>query len=346
MNRLIHAVLLGTAVGDSMGLPAENLPPCRIQKRWPGAWSLRFVCGRGMVSDDTEHTVFVAQCLAERPSDAKSFQRRLAWKLRWWLLCVPAGIGFATLRAILKLWMGFSSSRSGVFSAGNGPAMRSALIGIYFAGDTAQIREYVRASTRLTHTNPKAETAALAVALTASWSAQGLPPEGDHFDEIRQHWISAGADDPDWLALIQKIAQANDRRMSVSDFARELGLSKGVTGYAYHTVPVALYAWARHYGNFRAGLEAVLNCGGDTDTLGAITGALLAINGAIPEDWSSGLCDYPISRTYLQKLAVALESRPDEINQQIPSFAWAALPFRNLVFLSIVIAHVFRRLIP
>jgi len=211
---------------------------------------------------------------------------------------------------------------------------------------TAQIREYVRASTHLTHTDPKAETAALAVALTASWSAQGLPPEGDHFDEIRRHWISAGADDPDWLALIQKIAQAIGRRMSVSDFARELGLSKGVTGYAYHTVPVALYAWARHYGNFRAGLEAVLNCGGDTDTVGAITGALLAINGTIPEDWSSGLCDYPISRAYLEKLALALESRPDEINQQIPSFAWAALPFRNLVFLSIVIAHVFRRLIP
>ena len=346
MNHHIHSVLLGTAVGDSLGLPAENLPPWRIQKRWPGAWSQRFVFGRGMVSDDTEHTVFVAQCLARGPEDAKSFQRKLAWKLRWWLLCVPAGIGFATLRAILKLWMGFQPSRSGVFSAGNGPAMRSALIGAYFAGDLARIREYVRASTCLTHTDPKAETAALAVALTAAWSTGGLQPKGAHFQEIREYWISAGADDADWLMLIQKIADAKDRQLSLSDFAQELGLKRGVTGYAYHTVPVALYAWLSHFGDYRAGLEAVLNCGGDTDTVGAITGALLAINSAIPEAWISGLCDYPISLAYLEELALALEFGPDEINQQIPTFAWIALPIRNIVFLTLVAAHVCRRLIP
>ena len=345
MNRFYLSVLLGTAVGDSLGLPAENLPPWKIRKRWPGAWTQRFVFGRGMVSDDTEHTIFVAQCLARGTVDAASFQRMLAWKLRCWLLCIPVGIGFATLRAILKLWMGFHSSRSGVFSAGNGPAMRSALIGAYLAGDLARLRQYVKASTCLTHTDPKAETAALAVALTAAWTLGGLQPQGEHFDEIQKQWISAGADDADWLKLIEKIEGAKDRQLTVSDFALELGLQKGVTGYAYHTVPVALYAWLSNYGNYRAGVEAVLNCGGDTDTVGAITGALLAINGEIPEEWISGLSDYPISRTYMQELAVALEFGPGEVGQQIPSFAWIALPFRNLVFLSIVIAHVCRRLI-
>jgi len=346
MNRPILSVLLGTAVGDSLGLPAENLPPWRIEKRWSGAWSQRFVFGRGMVSDDTEHTVFVAQCLARGSVDAKSFQKMLAAKLRWWLLCIPAGIGFATLRAILKLWIGFPPSRSGVFSAGNGPAMRSAVIGAHFAGDLARIREYVTASTRLTHTDPKAETAALAVALTTGWAIGGHPPHGEHFEELREQWASAGADDADWLELIRKIEDAKDRRLTVSHFALELGLKKGVTGYAYHTVPVALYAWLTHYGDYRAGLEAVLNCGGDTDTVGAITGALLALNSEIPEEWSSGLCDYPISRDYLESLAVALELGPDEITQQIPTFAWIALPFRNIVFLAIIVAHVCRRLIP
>jgi ADP-ribosyl-[dinitrogen reductase] hydrolase len=65
MNHPIHAVLLGTAIGDSLGLPAENLSRMQIQRRWPGPWSQRFVFGRGMVSDDTEHSVFVAQCLAD-----------------------------------------------------------------------------------------------------------------------------------------------------------------------------------------------------------------------------------------------------------------------------------------
>jgi len=343
MNSPIHAVLLGTAVGDSLGLPAENLPPWRIQKRWPGPWTQRFVFGRGMVSDDTEHTVFVAQCLAESP-DAPSFQRKLAWKLRWWLLCIPAGIGLATLRAILKLWVGFPPSHSGVFSAGNGPAMRSALIGAHFAGEPDQIRDYVRASTRLTHTDLKAETAALAVALTASWSVNGVRPE-DCLQEIHGLWISAGAEDIEWIGLIQKIQKAHDDKLAVAEFVQELGLKSGVTGYAYHTVPVALYAWLRHYGDYRAGLEAVINCGGDTDTVGAITGALLAINSAIPADWVTDLCDYPISTSYLEQLAHALEARSEASPANLPTFVWMALPFRNLLFLIVVLTHVCLRVI-
>jgi ADP-ribosylglycohydrolase len=60
-------LLLGTAVGDALGLPAENLSPEKIRRRWPGGWKMRFIFGRGMVSDDTEHTLMVAQALLEHP---------------------------------------------------------------------------------------------------------------------------------------------------------------------------------------------------------------------------------------------------------------------------------------
>jgi ADP-ribosyl-[dinitrogen reductase] hydrolase len=342
MNSAIHAVLFGTAVGDSLGLPAENLSARQIQRRWPGPWRHRFVFGRGMVSDDTEHTVFVAQCLADGPTDPKTFQRKLAWKLRWWLLGLPAGIGFATLRAVLKLWFGIPPTRSGVFSAGNGPAMRSAPIGAYFAGRIESIREFVRASTRLTHTDPKAETAALAVALTASWSVMTRESSASRPNDIRDHWLSAGPNDADWIALVEKIIDAHERQRTVPEFAQDMGLEKGVTGYSYHSVPVAFYAWLRHFGDYRAGLEAVISCGGDTDTVGAITGALLAINSPIPDEWSAGLCDHPISRHYLEQLAIALESK----DRKPPAFHWLALPFRNLFFLAVVLAHLCRRLIP
>ena len=156
-------LLLGTAVGDALGLPAEGISRGRIQRMWHGQWRHRFIIGRGMVSDDTEHTLFVAQSLLAYPDDVTKFQRCLAWKLRLWLLGLPAGIGLATLKAILKLWLGFSPSRSGVWSAGNGPAMRSAIIGAYFFEDAKKRRAFVSAATRLTHTDPKAETAALAV---------------------------------------------------------------------------------------------------------------------------------------------------------------------------------------
>ena len=115
LNALV-GVLIGTAVGDSLGLPAEGMSRQRIRARWGGVWRHRFLFGRGMVSDDTEHTLFVAQALLTHPGDPIAFQRCLAWKLRLWLLGLPAGIGLATLKAILKLWLGISPNRSGVWS--------------------------------------------------------------------------------------------------------------------------------------------------------------------------------------------------------------------------------------
>jgi ADP-ribosylglycohydrolase len=85
---------------------------------------------------------------------------------------------------------------------------------------------------------------------------------------------SLGGDDQ-WKEICRKLTAALAARRSVSEFADELGLQRGVTGYAYHSVPVALYAWLRHPDDFRYALISVLDCGGDTDTVGAILGALM-----------------------------------------------------------------------
>ncbi len=341
MKTPLEDVLLGTAVGDSLGLPAEGLSAQRIKRRWPGPWRHRFVFGHGMVSDDTEHTVFVAQCLAESPDDSEIFQRKLAWKLRLWLLGLPAGIGFATLRAIIKLWLGFPPSRSGVFSAGNGPAMRSAIIGAYFAEDPKKLKDYVRASSRLTHTDPKAEVAAMAVAATAAWATTSDHSPAKDLSAIRSLWSDTGSEDPEWEKILETIFLTLETGGSVAEFASQLGLERGVTGYAYHSVPVALYAWLRHFGDFRASIEAVLNCGGDTDTVGAITGALAAISSPIPLEWIEPIRDYPVSKNYLRRLGQTLEA-----NTLPPLFCWLLVPVRNAFFLAVVLLHGFRRLAP
>jgi ADP-ribosyl-[dinitrogen reductase] hydrolase len=143
--------MIGTAIGDSVGLPTEGMSPQRIQRIYRGQLFHRFILGRGMVSDDTEHHFLVAQSLLEDCFDPNKFQRCLAKKLRYWLLGLPAGIGLATGQALLKLWMGFPPSRSGVWSAGNGPAMRSPILGLFFAKDSEKLTRFVQASTRLTH---------------------------------------------------------------------------------------------------------------------------------------------------------------------------------------------------
>jgi ADP-ribosylglycohydrolase len=112
----IAGVILGTAVGDALGLPREGLSRRRAEKLFGGPpLRHRLLFGRGMVSDDTEHTCMVGQALLRAPDAVDSFARSLAWRLRWWLLGLPPGAGRATLRAVVKLWLGFSPRHSGVY---------------------------------------------------------------------------------------------------------------------------------------------------------------------------------------------------------------------------------------
>lgn len=348
-NRLA-GIMLGTAVGDSLGLPAEGLSPRRRKRLVPGPWRQRLLFGRGMMSDDTEHTLFVAQSLLQHPDNATAFQRRLAWHLRWWLASLPAGVGKATAKACLKLWLGFSPARSGVLSAGNGPAMRSAILGGYFFDRPEMIEKYVSASTRLTHSDPRAEVAAQAIAKVAAWAVAHDPTEQPPVETILAMLRGIAPTDGEWNQWVGSIEEAYRKDLSVCDYAVFRGLEKGVSGYIYDTVPVALYAWLKHYGDFRGTLEAALDCGGDADTVGAIAGALAgATVGAarIPTDWIHGILDWPRSIGLLHRVSDRLSDQQRAKNPLGEvSYFWPAVLPRNLFFLFLVLLYGFRRLAP
>jgi ADP-ribosylglycohydrolase len=114
--------------------------------------------------------------LLRADGDVARFRRVLAWRMRLWLLTLPAGIGLATLRSLILLWCGVPPTRSGVWSAGNGPLMRAPLIGCRFASDATRRREFVDAATRMTHRDPQVLTAARALADVAAAIARGDYP--------------------------------------------------------------------------------------------------------------------------------------------------------------------------
>lgn len=339
-------VLIGTAVGDALGLPAENLSPRRIHRLWKGDWRMRFVFRKGMVSDDTEHTFLVAQALLSEANDSARFQKILASKLRWWFASLPAGVGLATARACIKLWLGFPSGKAAVRSAGSGPAMRSAIIGAYFAHDSERRRSFVLASSQLTHRSWQAETAAIAVAECAAYAVtQFERPTSTFIDTVRD--LST---ELEWQDGINQVALALNERLPVRELAIRLGLENGVTGYSIHVVLVAMYSWLFHWRDFRAALISVLDCGGDTDTAGAIVGAMAGAavgRTGIPSEWTSHLIEWPRSIALMTAVA-------ERLDQQIPSGAlagpvryfWPALPLRNLFFFIIVLVHGFRRTLP
>ncbi len=344
-----RGVLLGAAVGDALGLPAEGLSPARLRHLYHGPWRHRLLWGRGMLSDDTEHVVFVAQSLLAHPDSADSFARRLGWSLRWWLLGLPAGVGLGTLRAIGRLWLGFGTERSGVASAGNGPAMRVAPIGAFFAAAPAQLDDYVRRSALLTHRDDRARVAALAVARIAAWSLREEPMRRPPLDRFVELLGSGGEADEQWRSLVQCLRRAAESDLSVAELALQLGLERGVTGYSYHTVPIATYAWFRHFGDFRASLISVFECGGDTDTVGAIVGALAGSvvgEAGIPAEWIDGIADWPRGPHLLRELGdrLAAASR-GEVREPVRYF-WPGVIPRNILFLLVVLAHGFRRLAP
>jgi ADP-ribosylglycohydrolase len=339
-------------VGDSLGLPAEGLSPRRAAKMFSGGWKHRLLPGAGWVSDDTDHSVFVAQSLLAHPRCARRFARRLAWCLRFWLLSLPAGIGLGTLRAIARLWIGIPPGRSGVRSAGNGPAMRVAPIGAFFAAEPERLERYVSAATQLTHVDPRALVGARAVALLAAWCIReelSARPEPARFLRV----LGDAGDDPEWRAMLDVLSEAVASELAVTEFAASLGLAAGVSGYVYHTVPVVAYAWYRHFGSFERTLASVLDCGGDADTTGAIAGALAgAVVGerGIPADWLRGLRDFPRGRSLLREIADRLVARRRGAGGRGSArpvrYFWPALVPRNLIFLLVVLLHGLRRLLP
>lgn len=340
--------ILGTAVGDALGLPYEGLSPRRAARLFGEPTGYRLLLGRGMVSDDTEHASLAMQALIASGNDVDMFSRQLARRIRLWLLALPAGAGRATLLAGLKLWMRFPPSRSGVFSAGNGPAMRSAVLGVAI-DDVDLLRRLVTASSRITHTDPKADYGAFVVAIAGRVSRDSARIEPEEFrDEVRRLLPDAGASE--LHALIEQVAASVALHETTTEFTASLGLSRGVTGYIYHTVPVALHAWLSHPRDYRSAVIEVIRCGGDTDSTAAIVGGIVGAavgKEGIPSEWLNGLSDWPRSLDWLERLAGQLyevcRSGTPANPRRLPA---AALFARNLLFATIVLAHGFRRLLP
>jgi ADP-ribosylglycohydrolase len=229
--------------------------------------------------------------------------------------------------------------------------MRAALLGACLGDQPEVLRDHVRCSTRLTHTDPKAERGAFLIALAAHYGAtmgpKGIEPRA--FLRLARERLMAP--DPEFLDWLARIEAHLERQTPAQEFASESNLGRGASGYMYHTVPVALYCWLRSPGDFRKALEDVIVLGGDTDTTGAIVGALVGATtgaGGIPAEWLIGLWEWPRSVKWMHGLGQRLaEQFSDEGSSRGPEpLFWPGLLPRNLLFLMVVLIHAFRRLLP
>ncbi|MCO7226737.1 ADP-ribosylglycohydrolase family protein [Pleionea sp. CnH1-48] len=352
MNRAIHGCLMGTLFGDAMGLPFEGMSSGRVKRMMKSPMEFQLLLGHGMVSDDTEHAAIVCSALIESWQDPGYFRARLARRLCWWFWRLPPGVGFATARALIKASVGVPVDKSGVYSAGNGPAMRSPMLGVVYAKDSALMKTYVRYSTQITHTDPRAYLGALAVALAASWSSQNCQMSFEQF--IRDLTdLSQGEDEQAWeelLVLLKSIECSLKENESLEEFLARAQITDGISGYIYHTVPAVLFLWQKFREQPELAIRQIILAGGDTDTSAAILGAILGASPKAdfpPMKICRQVVDWPVSVESLNKTS-------EQLSQVIEKDTAASVPWlfgplvvlRNMIMLMIVIGHGLRRLLP
>lgn len=79
---------------------------------------------------------------------------------------------------------------------------------------------------------------------------------------------------------------------------------RGTKGYTLRTLAAGL--WAYNFGtDFRTALQAIIAEGGDTDTNGAVAGALMGARmgyRALPETWVTGLMNKELLEERIERL--------------------------------------------
>jgi len=229
--------------------------------------------------------------------------------------------------------------------------MRSAILGIAFGHDGQRLCEYVKASTEITHRDPKAYYAALGVAIAAidvvcvddaDWQA-------DYLHSLTLLMPEEAA--CEFHELSKRAMRSAEKGESLTQFAESIGSHDGISGYCYHTVPAVLQVWFRLGDDFEQGLAEIIRAGGDTDTAGAIFGAIVGARrgrAGIPPAWLEGIIDWPRSMAWLERLgsAVADSLEPGRPAVRLPRYFWPGILPRNLLFLAIVLLHGVRRLLP
>lgn len=276
----MSSVLLGTAIGDALGVPFEKkLCNDPLLLDWDGIKFLgseHHKLAPGFYSDDTQMSLMVAESLIAHdgfnPDDLS--QRYVEWmtsgRARGW--------GRTTLAAIQNLMAGKHWSESGIVgSLGNGTAMRAAPFGVYFRDDLELLVKVVKIDSAITHASEDAEAGALAIALAAAYAA--LRDTDNLLEKIHPYLPDSKVKN----TIYSLDALVNSSMISPSQALKVLGTKANVQ----ETVPAALYCFLKCRA-FWGGVETAIRAGGDTDTTAAIVGALFgAQNGTMDmlESW-------------------------------------------------------------
>ncbi len=280
--------LLGVAIGDALGMPFEGLPAQAIGQRYGRVTDFVAAPRRGLsagqFTDDTQMMLMHAESIV---ASGKVDPEDLAQRFMAWLRSGSArGIGRSTLHSIRRLMQGVpwqESGQTGEYSAGNGVAMRIAPVGLLYCRDRGKLPQAVEVGGCITHLHPEALKGGLAVAYAVAQLVTGEVALDSLLDDI----VAFVGE----CEVTRNVARARELLAAGTPTDRALE-ALGTSGYVVHTVASALYCFLRTPNDFEETVIAAVMGGGDTDTTGAVAGAISgAFNGleGIPRRWLEGV---------------------------------------------------------
>ena len=294
-----HGALAGLALGDALGMPTQEMSPEQIRAVYgritglvDGDASQPYAPGMpaGSVTDDTEQALLIASLLVRgRGSssgrvalNAVEFAHAL---LAWEDSMIERGsldlLGPSTKAALERVRAGEDPLTVGGEGTTNGAAMRVTPIGIAVSTeDPEAFAEAVWSSCRVTHATRQGFQSAALVAAAVSMGIDTVrSPSPDlrsllwkavtYVDSLPER--GAWTPDPDVVAATRRAMQlaVNPASSSLECLVEQVGTSVA----SAQAIPMAFALLARDPSP-QALLDAA-NIGGDTDTIGAIAGAIL-----------------------------------------------------------------------
>jgi ADP-ribosyl-[dinitrogen reductase] hydrolase len=338
----LSGVLLGTAVGDALGLFMEGLSARTIASWFASDINRYYLLGNtGFVSDDTEQSALVAQSIIRYPDDCAKCTRAFQMSMLGWFCRMPFGVGRATSFACLRMLVG--SRKTGICSAGNGAAMRAAIIGLFFHDDQQRRLQFGTSLASATHVDPRAVDGALFVAEMAA-AAYFNRQVAD--TDARYRCFDAAikvVNDSSLRTVLMTARTLASQEVTIGDAGQRLGCS----GFVNHSVPLSTFAFLRCGGDSLTALQCVIKAGGDTDTNAAIVGAWCgALYGelGLPQELVSKINDGPFGPRHLRELAKALAARKNGNEFVVPTYSWPLSLARNVALLPVIVSHALLRI--
>lgn len=283
--------LFGVAIGDTLGRPFEGKLREDIQNQFEYfedfLWKNKKLFST--YTDDTQLTLHLAKALIK----GNGFNRdKIINEFIRWIDDPPINPGYGSLTSIKKLKYGFSWKKAASNSGGNGTIMRISPIALLYSKNLNKLIKASEASSLLTHSHPAATAGARIIARAIAYlvhkkslskiKVKSLFKDlkmtiSNSQNQIWNEFCETLSILEENLALLIEPGLIKFSQVGVKTpyFIEEYLGKAFVHPYAMSTSICTLFLFLKNYKSFEDCIFELATCGGDTNTVGSIGGALL-----------------------------------------------------------------------